>query len=247
MVSAIPNTWKILLRENSTLNTEYIVFADCIITIDNMTRRVHEIKTKDIYLHLLDDVTNRPTSERKWKEKTELDLTTEEWATIYTLNQHLTRDTKITNLQFKITHRIMACGSNLKNWKIRDSNSCETCNKHIDTIEHYLIECEPVKEFWNQVLNWWTNSIKVIFRLGIYEMLFGIPNDENDQIINQFNYILLMARYYIYVSKKKGEDLDMYKFLVQCKNQLDLEQKILSANKDSANFYRNYTKVYENL
>jgi hypothetical protein len=54
-----------------------------------------------------------------------------------------------------------------------------------------------VSEFWRQVLNWWKSSIKVIFRVDTYEMLFGIPNDEQDPILNKFNFILLMGRYYI--------------------------------------------------
>jgi hypothetical protein len=36
---------------------------------------------------------------------------------------------------------------------------------------------------------------KVIFRLDTYEILFGIPNDEQDTIISQFNYMFLMARF----------------------------------------------------
>ena len=69
--------------------------------------------------------TDRPTRKNKWREKTDIDLTEQEWATIYTLNQHLTRDTKISNFQFKITHRLMACGYNLKIWKIKDNNICK--------------------------------------------------------------------------------------------------------------------------
>ena len=124
-------------------------------------------------------------------------MTEQEWTTIYTLNQQLTRDTKISNFQLKIMHRLMACGYNLNTWKIKDNNICEQCNQYIDTIEHFLIHCELVSEFWRQVLNWWTSCIKVILRMDTYEMLFGIPNDEQDPFINQFNFILLMGRYYL--------------------------------------------------
>ena len=54
-------------------------------------RGIAEIKTKDTYWHLLTEVTKRPTSEYKWREKTELQLTNKEWTTIYTLNDKLTR------------------------------------------------------------------------------------------------------------------------------------------------------------
>ena len=53
----------------------YIVFADCNIIINKMTRRINEINTKDIYWHFFTEVTTRPTSENKWTEKTDLELT----------------------------------------------------------------------------------------------------------------------------------------------------------------------------
>ena len=124
----------------------------------------------------------------------------------------------IINFQFKIIHRLLACGYNLKTWKIKTKDECVTCNQHMDTIEHFMIYCEPVKTFWNQLLNWWTNPIKVIFRQDTYGILFGIPNDEKDPIISQFNFILLMARFYIYKSKKADGKLEMYIFLMECKN-----------------------------
>ena len=111
------------------------------------------MKTKDISWHVLTKFTKRPTSEDKWREKTDLQPTEEEWATIYTLNQQLTRETTIFNFQLKITHRLMACGYNLNNWKIRDNNICEFCKEYTCMIEHFLIYCKPVREIWDQVLN----------------------------------------------------------------------------------------------
>jgi predicted Zn-ribbon and HTH transcriptional regulator len=116
-------------------------------------KRIHDIDTKDIYWHLMTEITEQPTSENKWQEKTDLELTEEVWTTIYTLSNGLTRDTTILNLQFKITHRILACGYNLKIWKIKESNKCEFCNESIDTIEHFMIQCEAVDTFWRYVLN----------------------------------------------------------------------------------------------
>ena len=37
VVTAIPTIWKKLLKDNRTLNNDYIVFADCNIIINKMT------------------------------------------------------------------------------------------------------------------------------------------------------------------------------------------------------------------
>ena len=108
----------------------------------------------------------------------DLELSNEDWAIIYTLHNDLTRDTNVQNLQFKITHTIMTCGYNLKIWKIKSIDVCEKCNEFVDTIKHHMIFCQAVKQFWNQVLKWWTNCMKVIFRLDSYEILFRILNKD---------------------------------------------------------------------
>jgi predicted Zn-ribbon and HTH transcriptional regulator len=216
------------------------------IPINKILKHISEPNTKEIYWYILKDVMQRPTSEQKWAEKTDLDLSEEEWTTVYTINNGLTRDTTIIDFQFKITHRTLACGYNLKIWKINDSSECETC-KDTDTIEHYLIYCKPVYEFWSFLLNWWSRTIKVIFRVDTYEILFGIPNDEQDTIISQFNYMLLMARFYIYKSKKAGNKLDLYMLLLACKNNLMLEENIMAAKKQSGKFNKQWQELYENL
>jgi hypothetical protein len=97
------------------------------------------------------------------------------------------------------------------------------------------------------MLNWWTHSIKVIFNLNTYEILFGIPNDEHDPIMKQFNFVLLMARYYIYKSKKAGAKLDLYISLLECKNYIALEKSIMAANNENKKFKKNWQELYKNL
>ena len=87
---AIPHEWKRLIYDNSNLNKDYLIFMDCKIHIEKIMRRISVTSAKDIYWHLLSDITTRPTSEDKWREKTDLDLSEEEWATIYTVNNDLT-------------------------------------------------------------------------------------------------------------------------------------------------------------
>jgi hypothetical protein len=89
----------------------------------------------------------------------------------------------------------LACGYNLAIWKIRDTN---TCLNDVDTIEHHLILPPETKTFWQQFLNWWQSTMNVIFRLDTYDLLFGVPNEEKDITINQFNFMILMARHHIY-------------------------------------------------
>jgi hypothetical protein len=78
-------------------------------------------------------------------------------------------------------------------------------------------------------------------------MLLGIPNDEQDPIINQFNFILLMARSHIYKNKKAGNQLDVYKLLMECKNHLNLEEQIMAAKNHSKEFNNKWQELHEKL
>jgi hypothetical protein len=196
------------------------------IKINSIYKQLAEIKTKDIYWELLITVAERPTSEQSWNDNSELLLTEEEWKTIYKMAYKLTKDTKLINFNFKVTHRILAVGERLKTWKIKDTDKCEVCNEK-DTVEHFLVTCQEVLSFWQQVFNWWQSLTNIRFPLLVYEILFGIPNDSNEILITHFNYVLLNGNYYIYKNKMKQEKLHLYEFIMDCKNRLKLETKIL--------------------
>jgi hypothetical protein len=86
--------------------------------------------------------------------------------------------------------------------------------------QHHFVTCPDTMEFWSHVRNWWRAATNTNFALGIYDLIFGLPNEENDRILNQFNFILLYARYQIYTQKQTGRDkLILYELLVSVKNK----------------------------
>ena len=129
-------------------------------------------------------------------------ITNEDWAYIYQSAFKLTNDTKIQTFQFKTMHRILACKTNLYIWKIEDNCICNYCKEENDTLEHHLVLCNDTLEFWHQVRNWWKSITQTNFIVRVYDLLFGLPNEERDKIINQYNFLLLFTRYYIYTSKQ---------------------------------------------
>ena len=141
-----------------------------------MFTNIEDVSTKQVYWHLLSGISQRPTSEKKWNEKLDFEIDELMWNIIYTNNLKINLDTYITNFQFKITHRILACNYNLKIWKINESNCCDFCSE-VDTIEHFLVHCDNTYSFWQRIFNWWAISIKVWLQVDTYEIVFGIPND----------------------------------------------------------------------
>ena len=100
-------------------------------------------------------------------------------------------------VQYKIVHRILATNQNLLKWEIRTNESCDFC-KETDTIEHFIYECPKINPLWSSIFNWIKSVLHIDIQLSKYEILFGIPNERDDIMINNYNFIILYTKYYIY-------------------------------------------------
>jgi hypothetical protein len=51
-------------------------------------------------------------------------------------------------------------------------------------------------------LPWNSGTLGKVFKftidISVLEIIFGLPNENNDKTINLYNYIILYAKYYIY-------------------------------------------------
>jgi hypothetical protein len=131
---------------------------------------------------------------------------------------------KILSFQYKITHRILACKKNLKIWNIALENLCDVCHNEIDGIEHHLVACPVLLQFWNNFFTWWKAVSEMSFPVDTYDIIFGIPNPNEDATICHMNYLILHAIYYIYVTKLKKNTPKIYEFIMEIKNSLNILQ-----------------------
>ena len=209
---------------------------------------IHEIETRDIYLHIIIHTKCKPpTSQAKWIQAyPEIELLDEDWNNIYSLPFKLTRNTKVQMVQYKIINRILAVNRNLKKWKRISNDTCSTCNKMDDT-EHYIYSCEPVRAFWNNIQTWWKASFDFNINLSILEILFGIPNENEEHILDIYNLVILYAKYYIYVSKKKEKKLDLYDYLLDLKNEMHLKKTFYTECNKIQQFDKKWGELYDNL
>ena len=242
VLSAIPKEWKKIIKEDGNVNN-YVIFNDYFVMIEDVRKKLQELTTKEVYWHLLKKICKRPTSENSWEEETGLNFDEKEWESIYTNVLKTTRDTKLISFHFKITHRILACKRNLYRWKIKLDNICDLCQNEIDSIEHHLLACPQILPFWDSFFHWWKTTMKMSFPVDTYEVIFGIPNPNNDVTIMQLNYMLLQATYYIYVGRQRSAKADLYEYLMICKKELRICQINLTAKGQEAK----YASIWEPL
>ena len=65
LVSVIKKEWKQMLRNNTSINLNYIIQDGCFITINQTKRKLKDINTRDIYWHNYTNNNKQNTNKRK--------------------------------------------------------------------------------------------------------------------------------------------------------------------------------------
>ena len=101
-------------------------------------------------------------------------------------------------------HNIFPCGIYLKKIGIKISDICTHCNNNVsESIEHYLLQCPELDNFWKQVQRHILIDHNSHVSITENDKIMGSPNIE-------INRIIMLAKYAIYICKTK--DITCYQF-----------------------------------
>ena len=123
-----------------------------------------------------------------------------DWEEIFSNIYIYTVDTKLRHFQFKLIHDIFPDNKLLKKLGILDSDRCDFCHTSVDSVGHYLWECEIVQTFWNDFGKWLENNfgpIRLSFENIIFWNNFIRENFHNSCI----NFLILLAKYHVHCCK----------------------------------------------
>ena len=126
--------------------------------------------------------------------------------------------TKLRSFQYKILCNAILTNIRLKQMQVVKSNECGFCKLRKESITHLFVECKEVTKIWNYARQHWLNNIQ----LSTFAILFNNPV-ENPKSIE--NLIVLVVKYYIYLTKIKAEKLS-----IQCVTELLKQYKVIEFN-----------------
>jgi hypothetical protein len=245
--SCIPKIWKKELKGKHNIEPNNCQVIN--ICINNHYKNIQFVKCKDFYWHLLNLTEHTPASKKKWAKIFQSLINPEEtvWTSIYKMPFKTVRDTKLQTLQYRIIHRIIPCKEWLYNIKKIDYNICDFCEKK-DDISHFFITCPINRIFWKSWSKWW-NSLSdtdISSCTNIEEcILFGFSG--NDDLISALNYIILIAKEYIYLTRlKKNKNIDFLSYLSILKNKLTIEKMICDQKKEYHKFNK-FLFIFDNI
>ena len=131
-----------------------------------------------------------------------------EWGRIFYDLRKITQDTKLLWFQMKILHRILSTNKYLKMIGIMYDDKCSFCKTSNEDINHLFWNCDIVQEFWLDFLGWVKTKCTHLdhIQLNLQFVIFGYGIDRC------FDFLLLLAKYFIYKCKIQNIVLDMEHF-----------------------------------
>ena len=174
--------------------------------------------SKKVYNILISANKDKPVHESKLNEIFNCQL---DWRSIYLMASYISKNAYLLQTHFKLTHNILPSNQKLYQWKRITSPDC-ICGD-IDNNFHYIVGCKNIKPFWDQLLKQIVILTKVNFPISDIERYFGIKNTLNVDAINSINYILLVARTFIWTMKRHKKTCFIIDFILYLKETLLIE------------------------
>ena len=124
-----------------------------------------------------------------------------DWNKIYLSLRLATIDTTLRSFQYNILNNLLFLNKKLYTFGITNTALCSFCNTLEETPIHIFFDCVHVKCLWERLRMKFQNDF-VLLSLTHQTAILGLYNEANDNY-NLLSHILLIFKYYIYISREK--------------------------------------------
>ncbi len=139
-------------------------------------------KSKYFYNHLLQHKKENPKMNNKWHE---INGNNVKFDNVFNTKIINMTDNKLRQINFKILHKILPCGENLKRWRKKDDDACTICGE-TESIVHLIYKCRYAANIWSIVQKCLNTEI------SLNDLIFGVNNNL------ELNFIISVVVYLIY-------------------------------------------------
>jgi hypothetical protein len=238
---AIPKEWRKLVK-TMRIPLEATDFREELhINMGKITKNINQIKNKEIYWLLVNDI--RIESIIINKLQRELKLTENECKIVFTMPR-VVYNTKIRAFQYKLLYNLIPCNLYLKQIKRSDTDKCSWCDE-TDSTAHYFASCKLLTPFWNSFAKWWQSLLQEEINITVEDVLVGILNKTIKY--ETINACILLAKWHIYKNKLNQTDTFFYRYLCELKSYINIEKSIALKNNKLTNYNLKWHAVEEHL
>ena len=230
----IPNRWKNTLNDNTTtcitnrFNVTCNIYLQFVLKDKKGCRRFYDLMLQSKKIELND----------KWMQEFGF-IDTDEYKHYNKIIASV-KEIKLKDFQFKVINKILVTKSFLYRINKTDNNICEYCNQQTETIYHLFVECEIVKQFWNELQLWLNTHSTLTLNLDGKQIIFS--NQDRRNTIR--NYLSIIAKHYIYTTKFTQKTLRIDNFINLLKKKFQSEKYIALMNNTMTKFFAKWAPLY---
>ena len=185
------------------------------------------------------------TGQQKWNNA--IGISSQYWLKSFRILKMTTSDTKLHWFQIRILHNILTTNRTVSKFMTNQTDLCEFCGSHSETIQHLMWHCTKVQTFWKDLLITLKKRCTHITDIQLNENLILFGHITTSTYDSTFLLIILMAKFYIYRSKVQNTLLKPKLFLKEVYNRYRVEMYIHSNSEQFENAWAPYLLLFKSL
>ena len=197
-------------------------------------------KTYNLLMNFNDNIVQ--DTQRKWEEILIDDIPYNIVKRAF-YNLHRMKEGPFTKyLQFKVLHNRIFTNKRLYDIGLIDNSACPYCNEPEETMEHALIYCNTVVEFWNDLERWLRRHIDNSITISNIEKIMGTGTLDN--IVDK---AIIAAKRVIYTNRQVGKQYSVHDVKKLLKTQMKVEEYISGIEGNNIKFLKTWEVIYGKL
>ena len=126
-----------------------------------------------------------------------------------------------------------------------DSPFCNSCHDVIDDIIHHFVDCRGLNGFWHSLESWWNRTAEYSVTLSKKHIILGFYYD--NMYFSSINYVVMLAKSYIYRQVNCERIVDFYNFLSILKQKLEIEKYVCTSTGKIQLFDKRWSSILDKL
>lgn len=245
IISAIPKTWKQIIRTHFNTHQHAMARDIAIIEIQNGVFK-KENATKFIYTCLTHNKAMVATAPKiKWETTLSVRLTEEQWQNIFVSNHYAVIDNKLRYLQYRVLHRTLTTNRTLKIWGKRADDNCTFCQREPETIVHLLFDCAYTYQLWTRFVKWLRDKTGYSVQLSASTCILGYQ--DLDDFSKFMNTLFIVVKKFIYSSRCNKTTLSFKLLLSNIKEMHHIEKSIAQSKNRATEHSNKWNLLQENF
>lgn len=194
--------------------------------------------------NILNKNDEKPTGMLSWNKK--YNIHDDDWEKIFKDPFCITKYPAIQWFQTSINHNILVTNSLLYKMKLKNDPFCYYCHQHEETITHLFWQCDKIQQFLKELIQWLkSNNIKCDISEEYF--ILGLMKNNISEILR---FILLYAKYYIYITRCNQQILVLNVYKRKLLLMFKIHMEISISNNKLAEFlddWRPYQELIDSI